>query len=263
MTWHVTDELWRAYIAGTADALLVDAVDAHVQGCPRCRESARSYVDRSEVDLAWQGVAARVSAPRLRVPLRLLPDRHAVPLAASALGLPWSVAVGTAVVAAVIAGLWPARSTEVFVFLAPLIPVLSVVAAFDAGDPLRGLVATTPFSKLRLAMLRATAALAVAVPVTFLVGLLVPALTPIAFVWLLPALALTSGTLLLLTWLTAWPAAGIVAAGWALAVGLLTGPGDIGVLAAEGGQFAAAVLAVVGGTLFVLRTSTTRLEGGY
>lgn len=261
--WHVSAEIWCDYRDGSIDPVLAAAVDAHVQRCPQCRASALPYVDAVELDHAWRLVATRLSATPKPMVLRWLPDRDAVPLSASALGLPWAVAVGTAMVAAVVTGLWPARGAELFLLLGPLVPVLSVVAAFDAGDPLRELVATTPYSKLRLAMLRSAAALTVALPMTGLVGWLVPALAPVALTWLLPGLALTATTLLLLGWLDAWRAAGVVSLSWCLVVGCLIGWFDVELIAVGTAQLVFILVALAATTLFVLRTATTRLEGGY
>ncbi len=106
--------------------------------------------------------------------LGVAPDDVVVVSAADAFLVPWAVAVGFAVVSACVvglAGLGPASRDAAFLALAPLVPVLAVVASYDALDPLREVMAPTPYSKLRLALLRATAALAVAVPATMAIGL--------------------------------------------------------------------------------------------
>ena len=136
--------------------------------------------------------------------------------AADSFMVPWAVAVGFAVVSACVvalAGLGAAGPDMAFLALVPLVPVLAVVAPYDALDPLREVVAATPYSKLRLALFRATAALAVAVPATMTIGFVVPDwMTSVS--WLAPSLGLTVAALVLLTWLEAW-----VPAGWSLRPG--------------------------------------------
>ena len=117
-----------------------------------------------------------------------LPDDDAVVVRAStALYLPWVISVCAALVCAVLAAVLPEpHGTSSFLVLAPLIPVLAVAAAYDTTDPLREVVGPTPLSKLRIALLRASVALAAAVPVTLGLGLLVPGFGGLAFAWLLP-----------------------------------------------------------------------------
>ena len=148
-----------------------------------------------------------------------------------------------------------------------IVPALAVAVAYDATDPVRELTASTPASKLRVALLRAATALAVALPVTVAVGLVVPGLEQLAFVWLLPSLALTSIVLVLLTWLTAWAASTATVAGWVLTAVVLSWDGGAAGaavdLASGAAQVACAVLAALFVLLLVLRTSTSRLLGGY
>ena len=93
-----------------------------------------------------------------------------------------------------------------------------------------------PFSKLRLALLRTSAALIAAIPLTVAVALIVPNLTGYFATWLLPGLALTVATLILLTWLSAWVACGVTSLGWIAAASLATGKGTIGAVATTAGS---------------------------
>jgi hypothetical protein len=136
------------------------------------------------------------------------------------------------------------------------------VGAYDATDSLRTLAVTTPYSKLRLALVRTSAALVVALPVTLAVGLGIPGLEPLAFTWLLPSLALTSTTLVAMTWLRAWAASTSVGAAWAVVVLATAGLHDISALTQVGVQVGFAVLACAMATAYVLRTTSWRLTGG-
>ena len=122
-------------------------------------------------------------------------DDAVVVSAADSFLVPWAVAVGFAVAVRLrrrAGGSGPGQPDAAFLALAPLVPVLAVVASYDALDPLREVVAATPYSKLRLALLRATAALAVAVPATMAIGLVVPNMEDLALAWLAPSLGLTA-----------------------------------------------------------------------
>ena len=267
--WHVDERLWAAYAQGRLDIVAEASVDAHVTGCATCREAAGTLVAPAELALLWETVRSEVTRPRLPWTLRWLrrvgvPDDDLVLLAASdGLALPWALAVAGALACAVLTGLVPARQDVSFLLLAPLIPVLAVAAAYDAIDPLRGLAAATPYSKLRLAMMRTTATLVVALPVVLAVGMAVPGLEPLAWTWLLPSLAMTTTTLVLVTWLAPWAACGVVAATWAAVVLATAGFQHVTVLtgAAAQGAFVAVVL-TMGALLVVNPTLPRRLGGG-
>ncbi|HWM73638.1 MAG TPA: hypothetical protein VNQ53_07855 [Nocardioides sp.] len=266
--WHVGPKLWARYAAGGLDYVTESAVDAHVVGCAECRQAARSYVDPAPLEQVWAAVGTETARPRLPFVLRGLvriglPERHAVVLGGSSgLHRPWVVAVASALLCALLSGFLPEYQDRFFVLLAPLVPVLAVAAAYDATDPMRELFTTTAHSKLGIALLRTAAALSAAVPLTTVVGLLVPGLESLAFAWLVPGLCLTVTMLVLLTWWDAATTTGVVATGWACAVGI-TGRDASALIdtARMQGIFVAVTLAMA--CLLVLRTASTRLRGGF
>ena len=266
--WHVDESLWAAYEAGRLGVDLEDSVEAHVMRCERCQEAAASVVPASDLAPVWDAVAREVARPVPSAPLRWLRraglgERDTVLLSASdGLYLPWLVAVAGALVCAAATGFLPSRQESAFLLVAPLVPVLAVVAAYDATDPLREVQAGTPYSRLRLAVLRTTAALVVALPVTTTVGLVIPGLQPLAFAWLLPGIGLTSATLVLLTWLDAWPSATVVGVVWTTVVALLGQREATLALVAPGAQLAALALAVAMAALLVVRSTALTTTGG-
>ncbi len=271
MTWHIDAPVWEAYAAGRLEPAAELSVESHLVGCQRCRSSARSQVPTGTAELVWSGVRATISAPAPSLPqramqrLRVAPDDAVVVSAADAFVVPWAVAVGLAVASACIvglAGLGPASRDAAYLALAPLIPVLAVVTSYDALDPLRELMATTPYSKLRLALLRATAALTVAVPATMAIGLVVPNMDDLVVAWLAPSLGLTLATLVLLTWFEAWVTGVLVASAWVTVVALLRADDRVDVLTTLVGQGGFVLAAGVLVLALVLRTSTLRLQGG-
>ncbi len=271
MSWHVDGPVWEAYAAGRLDPVAELSLESHLTGCPDCRAAARAQIAPTVVDEVWTHVRQTISAPTPTLPHRAMrrlgvrPDDAVVVSAADAFLVPWAVAVGFAVVSACVvglAGLGPAGRDAAFLALVPLVPVLAVVASYDALDPVRELVEATPYSKLRLALLRATAALAVAVPVTMTIGLVVPNMDDLALSWLAPSLGLTLAALVLLTWFEAWVTGALMASAWVTVVALLRTDDRVDALTTPFGQVAFVVGAGVLALTLVLRTSTLRLQGG-
>lgn len=285
--WHVDPATWQAYAAGRLDPAAQAAVEAHVTACPACRDAARTVATgtvaartvpagtvaggddgtvRDGSAAVWEAVHARIGAPRPPRHLRWLrrlgvPDDSVVVLAAAGdLRLPWALAVGGALLSAV-ATAHVAHTELAFLLLAPLVPLLAVAAAFEATDPLRELTGPTPFSKLRLALLRTIATLAVALPATAVVGVVVPALHGLAWVWLLPALCLSGTALVLLMRLPARWACGIVAVGWAAVVGAVDGAGRLDAVSSPTTQGVLALVAVALGVVLARSTTTLRAMG--
>jgi hypothetical protein len=271
MSWHIDAPVWEAYAAGRLDPAGELSLESHLTGCPDCRAAARSQVAPAAVDEVWTHVRQTISAPAPTLPQRAMrrlgvrADDAVIVSAADSFMVPWAVAVGFAVVSACVvglAGLGPASRDAAFLALVPLVPVLAVVASYDALDPLREVVAATSYSKLRLALLRATAALAVAVPATMTIGFVVPNMEDLAVAWLAPSLGLTLAALVLLTWFEAWVTAGLVASAWVTVVALLRTGDQVEALATPVVQVAFMVAAGGLALALVLRTSTLRLQGG-
>ncbi|MEV6925000.1 zf-HC2 domain-containing protein [Dactylosporangium sp. NPDC051485] len=264
MSWHVDEPTWRRYADGRLDPVAEAAVEQHVTSCPQCRGAARALV--RDVESLWRAVHAEITRPRRPWPYRILarlgvPETDLVVVgAARDLLLSWSVAVGAAVLCAVVTAMAPVHlpggPPALFLVLAPLVPMLAVVATYDATDPFREVTGTTPFSKLRLALLRTVAALTAAVPLTVAVALVVPALHGYFAIWLLPGLALTVATLILLTWLTARIASAVVGAGWLVAAAAAAGTGGIGAVATAAGQAGFALAVAVLGLVLVHLTNS-------
>ncbi len=245
--WHIDDPTWRAYADGRLGAAAEASVEAHAAACATCRAGARALVpDPAPV---WREVHTAISEPRLPWPLRRLraagvpEDDLSVLETGDSLWLPWTVAVGGALASVIAAANLGHHHDTAFLLLAPLVPVLAVVAAYDVTDPLRELTAATSYSKLRLALLRTVATLVVAVPSTLVLSLAVPVLHRLAWIWLLPSLGLTTAALVLLTRTTPRVTGGLVATAWAAAVLLASDSGQLQVLGTATGQAGFALLA--------------------
>ncbi len=266
--WHVNAEVWQAYAAGRLDNIAMASIDSHVARCAQCQNSARVVVSAEATDAVWGALIGELRRPELPPTVRWLRrlgvrEEDLVVLAASeGFVLPWSLAVGAALVSALLTSLVSARQDEIFWVLAPTAPVFAVIAAFQATEPLYPIMASTPYDKVRLAVLRTVTTLAVALPVTSAVGLAVPGLADLAFVWLLPSLALTSLALVLHTWLRSWTAAAMPAGSWLVVVVATARAGQFAALSAFGVQAACLAIAVGLAVVFVLGSSSFRLLGG-
>jgi hypothetical protein len=266
--WHVSAEVWQAYAAGRLDNVAMASIDSHVVRCARCQGSARAVVSPAATDAVWGAVIDEVRRPELPPTVRWLRrlgvrEEDLVVLAASeGFVLPWSLAVGAALISALLTSVITVRQEEIFWLLAPTAPVFAVIAAFEATEPLHAIMGSAPYDKVRLAVLRTVATLAVALPVTSAVGLAVPGLADLAFVWLLPSLALTSLALVLHTWLQSWTAAAVSAGSWLVVVVATARTGQFATLSTLGVQAICLALTVALAGVFVVRSSSFRLLGG-
>lgn len=277
--WHLPDDLIASYAAGTGTPLVDEAVEAHLMRCGACRRQVTPMVapdDRAGLEDVWQGIHEAVVSPaggRVVRALRGLgvPESDIVVVrASSGLHRPWLVAVGGALVAAILSGTLAVTNGRhlddlAFLVVAPLIPVLAVAASFDGLDPIRELSVATPLSKTKVALLRTLSALVVAIPVTTAVGLLVPGLGRIAVLWLLPGLALCALVLVLLSWFPAWAAATGVMSPWFVVAAVVSHDGaavGAAALASPAAQLIAAAAVVAGSLAVVARATPARPLGG-
>jgi hypothetical protein len=266
--WHAGPELLRRYAAGSLDDVGQAAVETHVSGCADCRDDARALVQPIELGRVWERVLGEVSAPPEPWPLRMLRrigmrDADLVILRASAnLVVTLAMATIASVCFAIVGGYLRTSQQELFYLaLAPLLPAVLVAGAYDGTDPLRELADATPFSKLRVALLRTAVAVLGALPLVLMMGV-VPGIGTSLAAWLLPSLALTSVTLALLTWWRAPLTVGVVAATWLTVVTALRAGGELAWVAAPAGQSVSVAVIVAAATVIVIRLGLLRPAGG-
>ena len=257
-TWHAEPALLRQYAAGRLDPIAQAAVETHVERCADCRAGARALVAPVELEATWERVLVEVRTPEPAWPIRALrrsglPEVDLVVLRAStnllvALG---AAAAGALAFALVAARLSADRQELAWLAVAPLLPALLVAGAYDSTDPLRELAEPTPYSKLRVALLRTAVSVAGALPLVLLMSL-VPNIDASVATWLLPALAIALVLLVLLTRWTAVVSVGVVSAAWLSAVGLLRNGDALDSVTQPLGQ-ASCLLVAVGSALVLLR----------
>ncbi len=224
--WHADRTLLSNYLEGDLDAVTGASVEQHVGRCETCRRAVGQLLEPRLVERTWAGIRDAVERPPLPYPLRLarrcgLQEPTAVLLAATAsLRGAWLVgaflSVSFATLAAYLSG---GTALAPFLLVAPLAPVLGVAAAYGPRqDPLEALVATAPYGRTRLILLRTLAVLLSVLPVTALLGLAVPGPPWLAAAWLGPALALVPVLLALAGFVGPRIGAAVVLIGWSSVV---------------------------------------------
>ena len=227
-------------------------------------------VNQVRLDANWSAISAELDAPKASVVERLL-GRLRVPghvtrlvVATPALRRAWYLAIGIAVLIG-LGSAQPNDPASVFVLLAiaPALPVLGVAMAYGpSADPMYEAQLATPMRGLRLVAIRAATVLVFAVIAVGVPALLAPATRSMAFAWLLPALALTSASLALMTWLPPRRATAIVAVVWFVGVVIArgVGPDELAAFGAIGQASAAAFAAIGVAVTLARRSSFDRME---
>ena len=221
-TWHVDDAALRRWIDGTDGSVTGASVEQHLIACAECR----AKVDPDPVVAAvWDRVQDVVQVPRPSVFERLLrkaglaaADARIVAVSPAFRGA-WLVGLSALVVFVTVAGSYGGgRGEWAFLLVAPLVPSLAIALGYDPElDEAVETECATPYSRMRLVLLRSAALLLIGLPALFLASVVLPG--HIAFWWLVPAAGCTALVLALSTWITPLSAVGVVATGWLLLVG--------------------------------------------
>jgi hypothetical protein len=186
------------------------------------------------VAAGWEAVLEEIERPSARRTERLLVrlgvrQSDAVVLsAAGTLRAAWFTGMvamlGFVMVAAALGqdgGVW------LFLLMAPLIPVAGVAAVYGpSADPLYEAVQATPYSMVRLALLRTSFVLVTSVPAILVAGLLLPTSVVVTVGWLLPSAGFVVAVLTASSWVDPDQAATAVGACWFVAVALAARSGD-------------------------------------
>jgi len=200
---HASERLLARYAAG--DRLPGDglwAIEAHLESCAECRGRLARHVGERSPELSalvadvWSGLETRLAATAPAPPRRRW-VRWSAAWVAPALPA-WIVMTVLVTLLGVLFDLLrPDSAAEVSLVLlvAPVLPVLGVAASWGRGtDPAYEITAATPRAGLQLVFRRTAAVLVVVIPVLLAAGW-ATGMTP--WLWLLPCLAFTTGTLAL------------------------------------------------------------------
>lgn len=182
-------------------------------------------IDQARIDANWRAITFELDAPmpsRTERILRRVGFSSATArlvAATPALRRSWAAALAVVVLIGLGATNEDPNNISAMLVLAPLIPVLGVALAYGpTADPVHEIGLATPIRGLRLLIIRSATVITVAVAVLAGCVVLSPAPNSLAFVWLLPALALTSATVGAMTVTTPRRAVATVSVGWGLLV---------------------------------------------
>jgi hypothetical protein len=224
--WHLDEATLRAYVDGRPLSVVGASVEAHIVVCPTCRERLGELMSHDTVDRAWTAIRAHVESPRRSIPERLIrwfgvsTETARLLVAVPAFRGAWLLGLFTVTLFAGIAALFAGDyGMALFLIVAPLAPVAGVAASFGGdADPCHELVTVTPYSAVRVLLLRTAGVLATSLPVTLLAGLALPGPAWVGVAWLTPAAAGVTLTLLLAPVLGSTVPAAALAAVWSAAV---------------------------------------------
>jgi hypothetical protein len=269
-TWHATPTVLSQFATDpeAVDANVAASVELHLLQCGECRAAVAAAAPSETRAASWDAVADRIDRPKPSLVERLLRRFGVTETVARLVGATWplqlawlaalAVVVGGAVLAA-----QHADNPAPFLLVAPLLPLATVAIAFRAGaDPAGEAGAVVPVAGVGLVLRRAVAVVGATLVVLLVGALTLPHLSATDATWVVPALALSLGSLALSTWMRVETAAGILAAGWlgALWTAALEARGRIRIVElaplAAPGQLAFAVIAVASIAVLVARRDT-------
>ena len=141
--WHLNQSLADRYAVGALTGPVAASVEAHVARCGQCQAALAKRAPRARLDAVWAEVADRVDAPRERLVERLLVrlgmsqgDARLV-ACAPALRLAWVLSVCAALFFTVVASSLRPQGVELFLTIAPILPVVGVGLAYGPWtDPM-------------------------------------------------------------------------------------------------------------------------------
>ncbi len=225
-TWHLDEATLRAYVDGHPLSVVGASVEAHLVGCPDCRVRLGELMPRQAVDRAWSAIRAHIETPRRSLPERLIrwfgvsTETARLLVAVPAFRGAWLLGLFMVTLFAGLAALFAGDyGMTLFLIVAPLAPVAGVAASFGGdADPCHELVTVTPYSVVRMLLLRTAGVLATSLPVTLLAGLALPGPAWVGVAWLTPAAAGVALILLLAPIFGSTVAAATMAALWSAAV---------------------------------------------
>lgn len=251
------------YVAGATSPAETMRVEQALDASPAWRGMVGAHVAPERLDQTFAGVLAELDAPKRgwveRVMVRLGMQEHVARLLAATPVMRRSWYVATVLV--LFFGLVAASPNDgdgslgLFLAIAPLVPVLGVALAYGPGiDPAHDMTVATPLSGFRLLLLRSVAVLATSVLFGGLGGVLIAREHGIEVVaWMLPALALTSITLALSSFVPTRLAAGAVAGTWLVVVAVVANVADELAVFEAPAQPAYAVVAAIAAVVVAIR----------
>ncbi|HUS42195.1 MAG TPA: hypothetical protein VMY16_05985 [Ilumatobacteraceae bacterium] len=265
--WHAPRSLIDRFAVdpGGVDSAVAASFEAHLVACARCRDAVTERVGGVVLEDSWRRVASLIDTPHLSILERVMIRLGVSDSTARLLGGTPALTLATlgSVVTLAAMAVATSRITDSaggFLVVAPLLPLLAIVAAFaSVADPVGEAAVPTPMHGVGLVLRRAAVVLSAVFMVLGVADLAVGDLNAPVVAWLLPALALPVGALALGTWFRAEVAAMTLGIGWMVVVlgvrwtnGLHTDFADSTTFAPPG-QVAAFVLLLGAAAVVVVR----------
>ena len=220
-TWHLDADHIASYRDGQVGSAFAASIETHLVACETCRELVATTADRDRLDRVWADIVDAVEAPaptaseRILRALRVRPDTARLLAATPSLRLSWITAVAVVLAMASASAHTGRYGLPLFLALAPVLPVAGVAVSFGhAADPTFEVTVASPYSSTRLLLLRSLAVIMTTFALTAAGAALLPQQGATAAAWLLPALALTAGTLALSTRFDPAKAAIVMVVAW-------------------------------------------------
>ena len=225
--WHATQPMLAHFATDAAgmDEATAVSVEAHLVVCDRCRLELRALADPALVADSWAALADRID--RARVPVaeraahRLGASSGSTKLLAATAGLKAASLAAIALIAAAATVLSRTVGTEgPFLAIAPLVPLAAVALSFaPVAEPAGEVAIGTPLNEVGLIMRRTAAIVGLSFLLLGVAATALPNLDAGGAAWVLPALALSLGTLALGTWMRIETAVALLGGGWIATVG--------------------------------------------
>jgi hypothetical protein len=262
--WHCDHATLAAFAEGSIDPVSGASVETHLMTCAACRATVTTLYPRDLLDDVWQGLQARVEDPSPAVLERLLTrvglsaETARLLVTVPAMQGAWLLGLTCATLFALVATtLGDELGVSTFLVIAPMAPLAGVAVSFGGDvDPTHELVATSPYSSVRLLMVRTAGVLCTSLPLTVLVGLALPGPPWLALAWLAPAAAAVTLTLAVGPWFGHTLTATVLAATWTAAVAATARMDDLLLLVEPAMQGAFLALAVLGAVVVTVRYRT-------
>lgn len=272
MTWHVEPKMMEAYTRGFPQGAHIFSIEAHLMSCESCRSLLAASADGDRLQLLWTRIEEVVRRPipgpveRLLLGLGISDHKARLLAATRSLSLSWFLAIAVALTFAVAAAHAGDKGYVLFLFMAPLLPLAGVAAAYGPGvDPTYEIGVACPMRSFDLLLIRAGAVLLATVLLGTVAALALPGLNWVAVAWLLPSLGLVVACLALTTLLGPFPAASMVALAWGTltAIAVLFSPAPAELRSLFGGSIQQLFLSVtlISGLALVARRETFE-QGG-
>lgn len=223
MTWHIPERSLRRYVVGQLGEVDSWSAEVHLEQCRPCRDRLAVAMAATPLAAVLDDVRAAVTArlPRQGAVRRGDRYRRAIILLASGPGLrgAWFLAMAAVLLSATaldVVSRLNGGLTGALLLLAPVLPLTGVALSYGPRtDPAFQALAATPLGGFPLLLWRTTAVLAFSLPLAVVAGLTAGTARPGA--WLLPAFALTAGTLALGSRVGPARAAAVLGASWLVA----------------------------------------------